>query len=464
MNKYSHIFMIGIGGIGMSALARYFAKHGKLVAGYDRTPSMITSQLRNEGIHITFEDQPVFDDEKFGDPQKTLVIFTPAIKQDNGFMIWFTRNRFAMMKRAEVLGEISRNIKTIAVAGTHGKTSVSCMIAHILKKSGVGCTAILGGIPKNYMTNFIYDAESAVLVTEADEFDKSFLKLHPNFVTITSTDADHLDIYGNRETLVHSFESFAGNIDQDGVLLLKHNTGLTTDNLKVKNIFSYALNEKSADIYADNILTTGNNMQFDLIFPEGRIDKVEMKALGLVNIENAIAASFMAMQAGAAEIEIRDGLKTFEGVHRRIDRQFISEETIYIDDYAHHPEEINALIKSVRALYPKKKLTGIFQPHLYSRTRDFADGFAESLSQLDEIVLLDIYPAREKPIANVTSKIIFEKISNNNKIILPKEELLDFLSNKNPEILLTIGAGDIDRLVAPIREMLKNRFKTEDIT
>lgn len=464
MNKYTHIFMIGIGGIGMSALARYFALNGKTVAGYDRTPSMITSQLLNEGIKITFDDKPVFEDSHFADPQKNLVIYTPAVKQDNGFMAWFSRNHFTMMKRAGVLGEISKAFRTIAVAGTHGKTSISCMAAHLLRHSAVGCNAILGGIPKNYKTNFLHDNKSAFLVTEADEFDKSFLKLHPNLVTITSADADHLDIYGSRKSLLESFEAFAGKINQEGVLLLKHHTGVATDNLKVKNIYSYALDDKAADVYADNVVATGETMQFDLITPQGSMNHLEMKAPGLINIENAVAASFMAMQAGVAEDEIREGLKTFEGVHRRLDKQFVSEQTVYIDDYAHHPEEINALLKSVRTLYPDSKLTGIFQPHLYSRTKDFADGFAHSLSQLDEVILLDIYPAREKPLEGVTSKLIFDKISSSNKTLLSKEELLDFLNNITPEILLTIGAGDIDRLVAPIREMLQNRLKQEDVT
>ena len=464
MNKYSHIFMIGIGGIGMSALARYFALNGQTVAGYDRTPSMITSQLQDENIKVTFEDHLVFRDAAFSDPSKTLVIYTPAVKPDNPFMSWFHERNFTMMKRSEVLGEISKKYKTIAVAGTHGKTSVSCMIAHLLRKSSTGCNAILGGIPKNYMTNFLHDENADLLVTEADEFDKSFLKLHPYLAVITSADADHLDIYGNRDSLIGSFNAFAGNIAVEGMLMLKHHAGIQTMGLPVKNIFSYALDDVNADVYAENIKTGAKRMQFDLVTPGRKYEGLEMKPLGLINIENAVAAAFMAVYAGASENELREGLKTFDGVHRRLDRQFISREVIYIDDYAHHPEEINALVKSVRALYPGKKITGIFQPHLYSRTRDFADGFGESLSKLDEVVLLDIYPAREKPIVGVNSGIILQKISHSNKQMLQKDELVDHLRNKTPEILLTIGAGDIDRLVLPIRKMLEESFKKEKTT
>lgn len=456
--------MIGIGGIGMSALARYFLHTGKTVSGYDRTPSMITAGLREEGISITFSDDVEFVNPEFQNRTKVLVVFTPAVKTDNAFMKWFSENGFTLKKRAEVLGEITGSYQTIAVAGTHGKTSVSCMIAHILKNAKVGCKAILGGIPKNYMTNFLFDEEAETLVTEADEFDKSFLKLHPHHAVITSADADHLDIYGHRDALIRSFNEFAGRIHPEGTLLLKHHAGVSTINLQVKNIFNYALNDEEVDVYAKNISTDAKGMQFDLVFPAGKIENIEMQALGLVNIENAVAAAFMALKAGASETEVREGLKTFTGVHRRLDRQFVSPQTTYIDDYAHHPEEIDALVKSIKALYPGRKITGIFQPHLYSRTRDFADGFAESLCRLDEVILLEIYPAREKPITGVSSQLIFNKMNLPNKTLSTKAEIVSILQNKNPEILLTIGAGDIDRLVEPIRNMLKKRFKTEETT
>lgn len=456
--------MVGIGGIGMSALARYFAMNGKAVAGYDRTASMITAQLLQEGFEITFEDEAVFSNHTFTDPSKTLVVYTPAVKPDNAYMKFFRKNNFTMMKRSEVLGRISKTYKTIAVAGTHGKTSVSCMIAHLLQRSAIKSNAILGGIPKNYMTNFLHEENAEFLVTEADEFDKSFLKLHPHFAVITSADADHLDIYGTRDSLIDSFNVFAGNIAAQGMLLVKQYADIHTLDLPVKNIFSYTLDDEDADVFARNIKTSAERMQFDLVTPSAIYKKLEMTALGMVNIENAVAAAFMAMYAGATEDEIRVGLKSFEGVHRRFDRQFVSEDVIFIDDYAHHPEEINALVKSVRALYPGKKITGIFQPHLYSRTRDFAGGFAESLSKLDEVILLDIYPARERPIEGITSGIILKQISHSNKILLQKDELVDHLQSQNPEILLTIGAGNIDRLVLPIRKMLEEKLKKEKTT
>lgn len=462
MNRYSHIFMIGTGGIGMSALARYFAHSGKVVAGYDRSPSQLTSQLQNEGIAITFDEHVSFDDPAFADKEKTLVIYTPAVKPDNAFLQYFADKGFVIKKRSEILGEITKNYKTIAVAGTHGKTSISSMIGHLLKGSAVGCNTFLGGIPKNYGTNFLFDPESEIAVTEADEFDRSFLKLHPYFTVITSADADHLDIYGDRESLLESFNEFAAQTHPEGTLLLKKNAGIDTRAMAVKNIFTYALDDINADVFAENISINGEIMHFDLVFPGGRFNNLEMQALGLMNIENAVAACFMANVAGACESEIRKGLKSFAGVQRRLDKQLISDKVVYIDDYAHHPEEIRALIRSVRAMYPGKKLTGIFQPHLYSRTRDFATGFAESLSQLDEAVLLDIYPAREKPIEGVTSALIFNDITMQDKWMLKKDELIDFLKHHEPEILLTIGAGDIDRLVKPIREMLENRFKREE--
>ncbi len=461
MNNFSHIFMIGIGGIGVSALARYFVRSGKIVAGYDRTPTALTAQLESEGIKITFEDKLSFTDASFSNPRKTLIIFTPAVKEDNGFLMYFRAKGFKIMKRAEVLGEITKQYKTIAVAGTHGKTSVSCMMAHLLYGSGVGCTAILGGIPANYKTNFLYRENTSFMVTEADEFDRSFLKLHPCFAVITSADADHLDVYGDKNSLVQSFNAFAGNVSENGVLLVKYGADINTSTLKTKGIYSYSLNDKQADVFAGNIKIDNHRMVFDLLTPDAEIKGLEMKALGLFNVENAVAAAFMAIKAGVSETEIRDGLLSFEGVYRRFQRRFVSENVIYIDDYAHHPEEIKALIASVKSVYPGRKITGIFQPHLYSRTRDFADGFAESLALLDEILLLDIYPARELPIENVNSNLIFQKIKHTNKLLINKEELPGIIKNGNFEILLTIGAGDIDRLIVPIREILEKKYKKQ---
>lgn len=453
--------MIGIGGIGVSALARFFVRTGRIVAGYDLTPSALTAQLENEGIEITFDDKPSFADVSFSDPEKTLVIFTPAVKEDNGFLTYFRARGFKIMKRAEVLGEITKAYKTIAVAGTHGKTSVSCIAAHLLYQSKLGCTAILGGIPANYKTNFLYKENTNFAVTEADEFDRSFLKLHPYFAVITSTDADHLDIYGDKNSLLQSFNAFAGNVDAKGVLLIKYGADIETSGLQTKEIYTYSLTDKQADVYARNIRLDNHNMVFDMITPDTETNQFQMKALGLFNIENALAAAFMAIKAGVTETEIREGLLSFQGVNRRFQRQFVSDHVIYIDDYAHHPEEIRALIASVKSVYPGRKITGVFQPHLYSRTRDFAEGFADSLSLLDEVMLLDIYPAREKPIENVSSNLIFQKINNTNKLLTNKKELPEIIRNGEYEILLTIGAGDIDRLVVPIRQILEEKLKNQ---
>ncbi len=461
MNNFSHIYMIGIGGIGVSALARYFVRNHKVVAGYDRSPSQLTAQLESEGISVSYNETLAFSDPTFTDPSRTLVIYTPAVKEDNLYLSYFRSGGFRVIKRADALGEITKSLKTIAVAGTHGKTSVSCLIAHLMHNSAIGCTAILGGIPANYNTNFLWNPAAEIAVTEADEYDKSFLKLHPWFAVITSADADHLDIYGDKNTLLRSFAEFAANVHPEGLLLIKHGVGINTNILPVKQTSTYSLNDSRADVYAKNIAIHREKMFFDLIMPEATLRGLEMQALGMLNIENAVAACFISIRAGLNADEIRTGLKSFKGVHRRFQRQYISDEVVYIDDYAHHPEEIKALIKSVKAIYPGKKITGIFQPHLFSRTRDFADGFAESLSQLDEVILLDIYPAREKPIKNVTSKIIYDKINHSNKRLTSKENLPGLISNLSLEILLTMGAGDIDRLVVPIRSILEKKNKNQ---
>jgi len=335
------------------------------------------------------------------------------------------------------------------------------MMAHLLYGASVGCTAILGGIPANYKTNFLYKENTEFAVTEADEFDRSFLKLHPYFAVITSADADHLDIYGDKNSLAQSFNAFAGNVNEDGVLLVKYGAGIDTSGLKTKEIYSYSLNDKNAAVFASDIKIDNHQMVFDMHISGTEIKSLKMKALGLFNIENALAAIFMTLKAGVTEAEIKKGLLSFEGVYRRFQRQFVSENVIYIDDYAHHPEEIKALIASVKSVYPGRKITGIFQPHLYSRTRDFAEGFAESLALLDEIMLLDIYPAREKPIENVSSNLIFQKINNTNKQITSKEELPDIIEKGDFEILLTIGAGDIDRLIEPIKKILEQKHKKQ---
>ena len=456
---YQNIWFLGIGGIGMSALARYMMHESKHVAGYDRTPTRLTAKLTEEGISVVFDDAPALVPEEFRDAATTLVVLTPAIHSENRQLKYFQNRNFKIVKRAQLLGNVSMHYKTIAVAGTHGKTTVSTMLAHLLRQSAFSCTALLGGIAKGYDTNFFYSPDSPWLVTEADEFDRSFLSLHPHMSVITSTDADHLDIYGQAENLITSFNAFASQTDDDGILLVKKDAAIHRNLLEEKTIFTYSLTDKSADVYASNIRYSSAAMIFDLVMPEGVIKKLQMEATGIINIENAVAASFMALQAGITEDELRSGLAGFKGVVRRFDKQFSSREVIYIDDYAHHPNEIRALIRSIKSIYGDRKITGIFQPHLYSRTRDFAEDFARSLEELDQILLLDIYPAREKPIENISSATIYHLIDHPRKALVHKETLLEYLNDTEPELLLTIGAGDIDKLVLPIKNMLEKKYQ-----
>lgn len=460
LNKYTHIFFLGAGGIGMSALVRYFMMLGKVVAGYDRTPSTITGGLAESGVEIIFEENPEKMPQAFANSVKTLVIYTPAIKSHNKLYAFFAANHYKMLKRAEVLGHISLKYKTIAVAGTHGKTSISSLTAHLLFQSSVGCTGILGGIAKNYDSNFLYRKEAKWLVTEADEFDRSFLNLHPDFAVITSTDADHLDVYGNHEGLKESFAGFASQVKNDGLLLIKYGVTLPAKATAGKQVFFYAYNDIKANVYAAGIKFGKEMMSFDLVAQGRIITSLEMANTGFINIENAVAAAFIALKAGVSEKEIRDGLRSFTGVKRRFDRRFSKGGVVFIDDYAHHPEEIKALISSIRTSYTGKKITAVFQPHLFSRTKDFATGFAQSLEAIDHIILLDIYPAREEPLENVSSRLIFDQIKNPKKVLLNKEDLPGYLEDKSFDILLTIGAGDIDRLVEPIRQMLVKKLET----
>ncbi|HZK08282.1 MAG TPA: UDP-N-acetylmuramate--L-alanine ligase [Bacteroidales bacterium] len=456
---YQNIWFLGIGGIGMSALARYMMLQSKLVSGYDRAHSVLTSRLAKEGVSVVFDDDVALIPEEFTNAATTLVVTTPAISSENRMLKYFQNHNFKIVKRAQLLGNVSIHYKTIAVAGTHGKTTISTMIAHLLRQSAIGCTALLGGIAKGYDTNFFFSTKSPFFVTEADEFDRSFLSLHPHMAVITSTDADHLDVYGQIENLIASFNAFAGQTDNDGILLVKKDAAINRNLLKEKRIFSYALTDSSADAYATNIWFSSDFMVFDLVTPEGVIKKLQMEPTGIINIENAVAASFIALQSGITEDELRSGLAGFKGVVRRFDKQFSSPEVIYIDDYAHHPNEIRALIRSIKSIYGNRKITGIFQPHLFSRTRDFAGEFASSLQELDEILLLDIYPAREKPIENVSANTIYQLIDHPRKALVHKETLLEYLNGLEPELLLTIGAGDIDKLVAPIRNMLEKKYQ-----
>lgn len=452
------VYFIGIGGIGMSALARYYNHAGAFVAGYDKTPSKITTELEKEGISIHFEDNTeLIPKEVKSSKEDSLVIYTPAVPSDMGELGFFRANNFRLIKRSLALGEVASSKRTLAVAGTHGKTSTSTMLAHIMTSSGVGCTAFLGGISKNYHTNLLL-SNSEFLVAEADEFDRSFLQLWPDTAIITSTDADHLDIYGNHQSIKDAFAEFASQVKSEGNLILKQNIELKEDLNKGVKVYRYSFNE-GGDFYADKIAPLqGGYFSFSLVHPKGVIENCKVGIPGWVNVENAIAASAAALLNGVEEEKVKEALAAFCGVERRFDIHINTPEIAYIDDYAHHPREISAAISSIRNIFPGRKLTGIFQPHLYTRTRDFADDFAVSLDMLDELLLMDIYPARELPIQGVTSEIIFSKMKLAKKQIVSKDSLLKKVESMEPDILITFGAGDIDRFIDPLEEMLKKKY------
>jgi len=456
-NKYHNIFFLGAGGIGMSALARYFYASGKNVAGYDRTSTELTALLINEGISVFYVDDPEMLPKDFKDASNTLVVYTPAVKENNQLLGFFKDNHFSVLKRSEILGLISSQFPTIAVAGTHGKTTVSTMIAHLLYQSALGCLAILGGISKNYSSNYLHSENPKYFVTEADEFDRSFLQLKPSVEVVTSADADHLDVYGSEQELKLSFAQFINNLDDNGILIIKEGIGLDIEKSKLATTFTYGLS--AGDYFAENIRPFPDHTVFDLHTPAGRLKDLILGIPGQINVENAISAIAVAITVGVNEGELRQGLKTFKGIKRRFELQFTSEQTVYIDDYAHHPIEIKALVSSIRSMFPGRKITGIFQPHLFSRTKDFSAGFAESLDLMDEVILLDIYPAREKPMAGVTAELIFDQMQMKQKRLCKKENVLSALKGKEYEILLTIGAGDIDQLVTPIKQMLMETSK-----
>lgn len=458
-----NVYFIGIGGIGMSAIARYYHHAGAQVSGYDKTPSKITQALEAEGMTVHYTDDPSFIPT---DVENTLVIYTPAVPKEMGELVYVQEKGYRLIKRSRALGEIAGNQHCLAVAGTHGKTTTSTLLAHIYTHSQTGCSAFLGGISKNYHTNLLL-SKNPVLVAEADEFDRSFLQLYPDIAVITSTDADHLDIYSNLENIREAFAGFASQIKPDGVLIAKKGIELNTTNLKA-NIYSYSFKEE-ADFYPENTtLQPGGYFKFNLRYPAfttlagvkvpaGILTDCTVGVPGWVNVENGIAAAAVALIGGIAPEKVREALKTFQGVERRFDIHLNTPQVAYIDDYAHHPREIASAISSIRNIFPERKLCGIFQPHLYTRTRDFADEFAQSLSNLDELILLDIYPARELPIEGVSSKIIFDPVTAPHKIQIPKEALLDYLKEKEIDILITFGAGDIDRFIQPITELLTKR-------
>jgi UDP-N-acetylmuramate--alanine ligase len=451
-------YFLGIGGIGMSAIARYFNHLGIKVMGYDKTPTTLTNELIKEGIDIHFEDLGDNIQHSTFNIQNLLVVLTPAIPPNHQEWAWFKNNGFTILKRSQVLGLISQNHQTIGVAGTHGKTTTSTLIAHILKQSSVDCSAFLGGISTNYNTNLLLanqpinqSTNQPIVVIEADEFDRSFLTLYPTISIITSTDADHLDIYGEHNELKKSFLDYTNRLVNGGTLIIKKELDLIND--ITVNYITYSI-ESEADVYAKNIVITKGNYTFDLVYKGTEINNLQLGIPGLHNVENAVAASAACLMSGVTENELRAALLGFKGVKRRFEYIIKNDSQIYIDDYAHHPEELRAIISSVKNMFPSHEIVVAFQPHLFSRTRDFVDGFAESLSLANEVYLLDIYPARELPIEGITSKIIFDKITSK-KHLVSRNELLEALKTNQPKVFLTLGAGDIDLLINPIKEILE---------
>ena len=449
------VYFIGVGGIGMSALARYFVSQGKHVAGYDRVSTILTDQLAREGIDIHFEDRSVLIPEAFRNPERTLVIYTPAIPENHQQLNYFRKRGFRVIKRAVALGEVFNAGRGIGVAGTHGKTSISTMLAHILHNSTLGCNAFLGGISKNTGSNFYLDPASQVIIAEADEYDRSFLTLFPEIAVVSSMDADHLDIYHSEENIRKAFESYISQITGKGKLIQKY--GLTPEVPDHIDRYTYSVDNIKADYHTRSLKTRGLGTRFTVITPDMIIPAIELKIPGILNVENALAAAAVAHQLGIAPEVIARNLTLYKGVERRFDLQFQSAERIYIDDYAHHPEEIRSFLKSVRALFPGEKITGIFQPHLFSRTRDFADEFAKSLEMLDVLILMEIYPAREEPIPGVSSSMIFHKVNLKEKYLVSWEQVLKVVVELDPELLVTMGAGDINQFVAPIKGWLERK-------
>ena len=449
---YSNIYFIGIGGIGMSAIARYYNTKGFKVSGYDKTPSELTHALEAEGMEIHYEDNTDFVPKNV---EETLVVYTPAIPHDMGELVYVQQNGYRVVKRSRMLGEISEGQRCLAVAGTHGKTTTSTLLAHIFQHSGEGCSAFLGGISKNYDTNLLV-SENDVIVAEADEFDRSFLQLHPEIAVITSMDADHLDIYGDSAHIHEAFKAFASQVS--GTVITKYGLDINASDTQAK-VLRYSYDDPRADFHASEIIVDEcGYFTFTLNTPDGKIEGCKVGIPGWINVENGIAAAAIALTYGIEPEKIKAALEAFLGVRRRFDIHLNTPECSYIDDYAHHPKEIAAAISSMRNIFPGRKLTAVFQPHLYTRTRDFADEFAESLSMVDKLILLDIYPAREEPIPGVTSEIIFRNVTAPQKVLITKEELMDYLAGEQIELLVTFGAGNIDRYISPITQMLKERI------
>ena len=461
LNSLKYIYFLGVGGMGMSALARYFNAKGKKVFGYDRHRSDLCFQLEKEGINITYniDEQRLPEEVVNSNTKEILVVYTPAINSDNTLLNFFLNKQISVLKRAEILGLISNELYTIAIAGTHGKTTTSTMLAHILNYNKRNILAFLGGISSNYESNFLISDKVDLMIVEADEFDRSFLYLNPDIAVITSISPDHLDIYDDKSDLFLAFHQFASQVKNDGLLLVESSIDYILPTPANGLKLTYSAKSKQSTIFVEHIQNKNNKYYFNF---KSKLNKnitqndslIGINMPGIHNISNALAASFIASYLGLSKIEIDDAFSTFKGINRRFQKHIDSENLVYIDDYAHHPNEVKATIATVKDIYPLRKLTVIFQPHLYTRTRDFAQDFADSFAHVDELILLDIYAARENPIEGITSEMLLNLCSNRNKFLCNKKNLLSFLKKSNPEILLTLGAGDIGGFAQPIKKIL----------
>ena len=450
------VYFIGAGGIGMSAIARYFMHCGMVVAGYDKTPSELTRRLEKEGMLLHYEENVDEIPHACKNPQNTLVVYTPAVPADHAELVWFRDKGFEVQKRAQVLGTLTKMLKGLCVAGTHGKTTTSSMCAHILHQSHVECNAFLGGITKNYGTNYLLSKESDYVVIEADEFDRSFHWLRPWMTVITSTDPDHLDIYGTKEAYLESFRHYTTLIQPGGALIIHRNLEMKPDVQDGVKVYDYSLTE--GDFHAENIQIGNGEISFDFVSPIECVKGVQLGHPVPINIENGVAAMAMAQFSGCTAEELRYGMRTFHGVDRRFDFKLKDDRHVFLSDYAHHPKEILASAKSIRQLYQDRKITAIFQPHLYTRTRDFYREFAEALSLLDEVILCDIYPAREEPIPGVTSKLIYDELRPGiERSMISLADVLPLVKSRDFDVLVVLGAGDLDNLVPQITKLLKEK-------
>ncbi len=451
------VYFVGAGGIGMSALARYFLKKGMVVAGYDKTPSPLTQMLEKEGALIHYEENVDEIPHACKKPAQTLVIYTPAVPQDHKELCFFRQKGFEIQKRAQVLGTITRTQKGLCVAGTHGKTSTSTMCAHIMNQSALGCNAFLGGISKNYGTNYILSDDSEFVVIEADEFDRSFHWLRPWMSVITATDPDHLDIYGTKEAYLESFEHYTTLIQEGGALIIHRGLEMKPQTQAGVKVYDYGLAE--GDFHAENVKIDNGEITFDFVSPVENVTRVRLGQPVPINIENGIAAMAMAQLSGCNAEELRYGMQTYRGVDRRFDFKLKNNRIVFLSDYAHHPKEIYQSARSIRQLYPDRRITAIFQPHLYTRTRDFYREFAESLSQLDQVVLTEIYPAREEPIPGVTSELIYDNLAPGvEKIIIKKDDVQEFVKKNDFDVLIVLGAGDLDNQVPALEKILRKKY------